>query len=102
VEGVAAEVEEVELVELEVEELEVVELEVEEGEEGEEGEDVDVVEVAEGAGPTAKLLCLPSVEPGVPHPIRLSVPKVRTTKKICRNQLAVLGEKRTQPPSVMA
>jgi hypothetical protein len=107
VEDVAVEVEVVELVELEVEELEDEELDVEELDVveldvEEEVEDVGVVEVAEGTGPAAKLLGLPRVEPGVPHPIRPTVTRVRTIKKICRNQLAVLGGKRTQPPSVMA
>jgi hypothetical protein len=34
-----------------------------------------------------------------PHPVRLIVANARAIKENCRSLLAVVGEKRTQPPS---
>jgi hypothetical protein len=87
----------VEVVEVELE-VEVVEVEVE-LEAVEVGVEVELEVEAGGAG--SGTCVLGAADPGQveePHPVRLIVARARAMKKICRNLLAVEGEKRTQPP----
>jgi hypothetical protein len=101
---VVVEVVEVEVAVLEVEvEVAVVEVEVEVAVVEVEVEVVEVgVEVELEVGGAESGTCvLGAADPGQveePHPVKLIVARARATKKICRNLLAVVGEKRTQPP----
>jgi hypothetical protein len=89
----------VEVVEVEVEVevvVEVVEVEVEVVEVG-----VEVELEVEVGGAESGTCVLGAADPGKveePHPVRQIVARASAIKEICCNLLAVVGEKRTQPP----